>query len=263
MGIVCSSIGNRLGNQMCNIAAGLSYAEQQGKEFVITTPYSHNLNNSSYTEYKWILDKFKKIPIEETTNFAKIIEGSEQKIVDTSKYNNDENVIFVGTFQSDRYYDKNCIMGVFGNTDEDNERISKKYGDLTDFVSVSVRRGDYLNMGGTFITPSKEWYEKCYKKYFDGRKLLISGDDVEWCKKNITFGRNEVIYLEELDAVETLKIKQCCKRHIIPPSSYSWWSAYLSGDDSIVVAPNIWFSESSNINSENKFVENWIKEKLI
>ena len=69
--------------------------------------------------------------------------------------------------------------------------------------------------------------------------------------------------MEELDAVETLKIKQCCKRHIIPPSSYSWWSAYLSGDDSIVVAPNIWFSESSNINSENKFVENWIKEKLM
>lgn len=261
--MVCSSIGNRLGNQMCNIAAGLSFAKKYNKDFIITTPYRYNLNNSSYTEYKWILDKFKKIPIEETNGFKEIRENHKQDIIDVSKYSNDENVIFVGIFNSDKYYDKEYIRKIFGNTDEDRNRILKKYGDLKDFVCVSVRHGDFLALNHTFITPNKEWYEKCYNKYFKGCDLLVASDDIGWCKENITFGNGNTIYLDEPDAVETLKIKQCCKRHIIPPSTYSWWSAYLSGDDSTVIAPDIWFTKSSNIDSENKYLNNWIKEKLI
>lgn len=263
VGLVCSSIGNRLGNQMCNIAAGLSFAKKYGKDFVITTPYNHNLNNSSYTEYQWILDKFNKIPIEETAGFKEIVEGPRQDIIDTSNYSDCENVIFIGIFTSDIYYDREYVRKVFGNTEEDNERICKKYGDLEDFVSLSVRRGDYLRFNDTFISPSKEWYEMCYKKYFDGCDLLVTCDDIEWCKKNITFGTCETIFLEEQDAVETLKIKQCCKSHIIPPSTYSWWSAYLSGDDSIVVVPDLWYTKSSGIDSESKYLEHWIKEGLI
>ena len=57
-GMVVSSIGNRLGNQMCCIAAGLSFAKRHKKKFKITTPYKYNLNNSSYTEYEWINNKF-------------------------------------------------------------------------------------------------------------------------------------------------------------------------------------------------------------
>lgn len=53
------------------------------------------------------------------------------------------------------------------------------------------------------------------------------------------------------------------KKHIIPPSTYSWWPAYLSGDESTVIAPDIWFTERSGINSENKYLKHWIKEKLI
>lgn len=262
-GVVCSSIGNRLGNQMCVISAGLTFAKKYDKDFVITSPYHTNLNSPGYTEYNWITDRFKWVVFHETSDFIKIKEGKRQEIINTDKYSGCENVIFVGVFNSDKYYDREYVRKVFCNTDDDNQRISDKYGDLSGFVSLSVRRGDFLNYKSTFICPSKEWYEKCYKKYFDGRDLLITGDDLNWCRDNFDFGKGKMLFLEHEDAVETLKIKQICKNHIIPPSTYSWWSAYLSGDDSTVVVPDMWFTKSSGIDSEGKYLDNWIREKLI
>lgn len=262
MGIVCSSIGNRLGNQMGVISAGLSFAKKYNKKFVITSPYGHSLNSPSYTAYDWIEKRFEKIKNKDTECFCRIVENHHQDIINVDEYSEEENVIFVGIFNSDKYYDKEYVREIFGNTDEDKKRIVEKYGDLSNTVSLSVRRGDFLSLSSTFIVPNKEWYEKCYKKYFNGSDILVTGDDLDWCKENINFGTSNIIFLDEPDAVETLKIKQMCKKHIIPPSTYSWWSAYLSGDDSIVIAPDLWYTLSSDIDSEGRYVKSWIREKL-
>ena len=262
MGIVCSSIGNRLGNQMCAISAGLSFAKKYDKKFVITSPYDHNLNSPSYTTYDWIDKRFEKIKNEDTECFCKIVENHHQDIIDFDEYSEEENIKFIGVYHSDKYYDKDYVREIFGNTDEDKKRIYEKYGELSDTVSLSVRRGDYLSLSSTFISPTPEWYERCYKKYFDGSDILVTSDDIDWCKESIKFGTDNVMFLEEPDAVETLKIKQMCKKHIIPPSTYSWWSAYLSGDDSTVVTPSLWYTERSNIYNEGRYVDTWIKEKI-
>ena len=248
---------------MHNIAAGISFAKKYDKDFFFIKGVKNTKNSPAYTEYDWIVNKFKEYPKEITSDFVKIIEDREQTLIDIDKYSKCKNVVFIGIFQSPKYYDRNLVQSIFGNTEEDNKRIKEKYGNLSDYVSLSVRRTDFLNYSSTFITPSKEWYKKCYKKYFDGKLVMISGDDYNYCKNNLLpiFG-DKAFILKEDDAVETLKIKQCCKSHIIPPSTYSWWSAYLSGEDSTVVAPNIWYTKESGINSEEKYENNWIKENL-
>ena len=261
-GIVCSSIGNRLGNQMCCIACGISFAKKYNKKFVFCSKENVLYNSTSYTEYKWIVDRFERLPLSEINGFNAIYEDNAQNFINFDEFANEDKLILYGVFQNDKYYDRNLIQEIFGNTKEDNERIYKKYGDLSNYVSMSVRRGDYLNLQSIFIVPKKEWYERAYRKYFEGSDILVSGDDLKWCKGNLNFENVNVHFLEEKDPVETLKIKQCCKKHIIPPSTYSWWSAYLSGEDSTVVAPNLWYTRNSGIISENKYPDGWLKEEL-
>lgn len=40
---------------------------------------------------------------------------------------------------------------------------------------------------------TKEWYEKCYKKYFNGSDILVTGDDINWCKK--TYNTTKHIFM--------------------------------------------------------------------
>lgn len=263
-GIVCSSIGNRLGNQMSNIACGITLAKKLGKDFAYIRKEYGSLNSASYTEYKWIVDKFNRLPLEETSSFTKIQEAHSQKFIELDDYKDCENIVLNGIFHCDKYYDKELVLDTFGNTVDDKRRIKSKYGDLSSYVSLSVRRGDFLHCRNTFIVPSKEWYETCYGKYFNGSDVLVTSDDLKWCRDNIDFiPSGKVHFLTNCDAVETMKIKQCCKKHIVPPSTYSWWSAYLSGDDSFVVVPNIWYGKHSGISNEERYPNDWIRENLV
>lgn len=262
MGIVCSSLINRLGNQLSLIAAGMSFAKKYNHEFMVTSHVVNHPNPTVWKPYEFIYDKFKFLPIDVARSFTKIEDPYSQIVIDVDQYKDCENAMFTGYFQSAEYYDDELVRGVFGNTEEDNKRIKEKYGDLSDTVSVSVRRGDYLYLPSIFIVPDKKWYEKCYSEYFKGKDVLVSGDDLGWCKANLNFEGANVRFLDEPDDVETMRIKACCKNHIVPPSTYSWWSAYLSGDDAKVVLPDLWFNPTSGIDSKAKYCKGWIKERL-
>ena len=106
-----------------------------------------------------------------------------------------------------------------------------------------------------------EWFERCYHKHFEGKKVLICSDDIEWAKANFHI---DAEFLMNDDPVETLFIKACCKNHIISPSTYAWWSAFLAGDDATVIAPVPWIGKylQGRFNEEDKYVKGWIREHL-
>lgn len=41
---------------------------------------------------------------------------------------------------------------------------------------------------------TKEWYEKYYKKHFNGSDILVTGDDINWCKKK-TYNTTKHIFM--------------------------------------------------------------------
>ena len=48
-----------------------------------------------------------------------------------------------------------------------------------------------------------------------------------------------------------------CYHHIIANSSFSWWGAWLSQTEGIVIYPKIWFGEKGPDTSEDIPIGSW------
>ena len=262
MGKICVELSCRLGNQMFQLAAGNHISKKYGKELLLNEAFDGAVTNSNaYTRNESILRDYRimKLPELASENFIEIEEDRNQEFTDFSICEKFENVYLRGMCQCDRYFTYDEVYELFGATEKEKEKYIEKYGDISDYVCISVRRGDYVG-NPAFVSPSPRWYEHCYHKYFEGLKIIVASDDIEWCKQNITF--NNPIYIENETPEDTIKIKSLCKNHIIPPSTFSWWSAYLSKGK--VVITDEWFGPAfKRLNEENKYPKGWIKEKVI
>jgi hypothetical protein len=58
--------------------------------------------------------------------------------------------------------------------------------------------------------------------------VLISSDDIDWCKNNINIPN--AIYINDCtnDIIEILYYLSKCKHHIGSCSTFSWWCAWLN-----------------------------------
>ncbi|OTA61685.1 alpha-1,2-fucosyltransferase [Limosilactobacillus reuteri] len=128
-----------------------------------------------------------------------------------------------------------------------NKSLIKKI-DNSNSVCISVRRGDFFTNKNqsSYGVCSPEYYIKA-KKYFDEKKLnntlyFCFSDDIEWCKKNLRFTDNNVIFVsQDMPVYETLRLMSSCKHFILSNSTFSWWGQFLSKySDKIVVSPKRW-----------------------
>lgn len=109
------------------------------------------------------------------------------------------------------------------------------------YVSIHVRRGDYVNNAFYTALPCA-YYMKALEK-LNGQRVLVFSDDIAWCKREFT--GNEFEFSEGERDVDDLAIMAACDDHVIANSSFSWWAAYLGRNDQRrVVAPNLWFGEA-------------------
>lgn len=127
------------------------------------------------------------------------------------------------------------------------------------YVSIHVRRGDYV--GNDFYVDlfKNGYYERAMAEFPDD-KFMVFSDDISWCKRQSIFRNCE--FSTNCDEVEDMNKMMACKGHIIANSSYSWWAAYLSGKKTI--APKDWYTLSSPNDKETpiattKLPEQWMK----
>ena len=104
-----------------------------------------------------------------------------------------------------------------------------------------------------------------YKKSMDwlGSKnnYVIFSDDNQWCKQQPLFSSDNIKFAEDLtNGREELDLclMSLCDKHIIANSTFSWWGAYLSNQETIIV-PDKWFKGSnfSNNNTSDLYPKNW------
>ena len=107
-----------------------------------------------------------------------------------------------------------------------------------DMVSIHVRRTDYVNNSFYVDLMDTNYYERA-TDLFPGEKFLVFSDDIEWCKEQPIF--KDCVFSEKNDELTDLKLMAGCKAHIIANSSYSWWAAYISGNQTVV--PSKWFTD--------------------
>ncbi len=116
-------------------------------------------------------------------------------------------------------------------------------------VSIHVRRnhekslGDISENNNKKITNTIEYYQKSINvifREFDSPSFFIFSDNPEWARKNLSFISN-ANFIDSTDrpGFEDLYLMTRCHHHIIANSSFSWWGAWLSINESnqIVIAP--------------------------
>jgi hypothetical protein len=128
-----------------------------------------------------------------------------------------------------------------------------------DYVSIHVRRGDYVQHNGSFPPITVEYVIKSIQQieslFGNWPKVIFFSDDIQWCKHNFSpFGPVE-IYSEGRNELEDLSLMASCGHHIIANSSFSWWGAYLGHNPNrIVVSPSAkwgnWFGHTAGFKKE-------------
>jgi|SRR3990167_1195013 len=130
----------------------------------------------------------------------------------------------------------------------------------TDFVSLHVRRGDYIGNPYYVDLTKTDYYEKAIAEFPNEKFLVFCADrqqgsndqtDMEWCK-NVFKGGNFEFYQSESE-VNDWNAMASCKGHIIANSSFSFWAAYIGG--SKTVAPLKWFSDGRTIPLPEEFIK--------
>lgn len=118
----------------------------------------------------------------------------------------------------------------------------------TNSICISIRRGDFIennDVASFHNVCDKNYYIKAIrymKENIENPTFIFFSDDIERAKKNF----KDVNYFFERgdDPVwEKIRLMKLCKHFIISNSTFSWWSMFLSDNESkIVVSPKKWFN---------------------
>ena len=165
-----------------------------------------------------------------------------------------------GYFQSHKYFSNHREKILLDLNIKNLKTIVKqKYGDHSDYVSVHVRRGDYLHLSEYHYNLEIDYYKKAISKFDKDSKYLIFSNDIDWCKNNFHFLEN-VEFSNTEDDWEDIILMSTCRDNIIANSSFSWWGAWLNENkNKIVIAPKKWFGPKyAHKNTKDLLPEDWI-----
>lgn len=152
-------------------------------------------------------------------------------------------------------------------TDDFNKAMEKELRECNS-VGIHVRKGnDYMSRIWYQNTCPVDYYLKAIVKIrelVENPIFFVFTDNPQWVKEN--FAGIDYKLVEGNPAYGwgshfDMQLMSLCKHNIISNSTYSWWGAFLNGnDDKIVVCPEIWFNPDScdEYTSGRLLCNNWI-----
>ncbi|MBI5325182.1 MAG: alpha-1,2-fucosyltransferase [Ignavibacteriae bacterium] len=161
-----------------------------------------------------------------------------------------------GYWQSEKYFNK--IISVLRKEftyREPIEKINKEIADKIqscNSISIHIRRGDYISNKLTYLTHGVcgiEYYVNAINiisKKVEKPNFFVFSDEPEWAVENLktNYPINIINHNSQQNDFEDMRLLSLCKHHIIANSTFSWWGAWLSGNENkIVIAPKKWFNE--------------------
>lgn len=119
-----------------------------------------------------------------------------------------------------------------------------------EFVSIHVRRTDYLALSDIHLNLGTTYYEEAISNFSKEKSIfLIFSDDVEFIQKEPLFQNlvNKYIVTNQ-DDEHCFWLMSECHHNIIANSSYSWWASYInSNPNKLVVCPSKWFGPNGPV----------------
>lgn len=177
------------------------------------------------------------------------------------------NDINTGYFQSYKYFE--------GYEEQIRQAFNFKPTLLKDFVSIHVRRGDYVNLNEHHPTVTLEYIsEAIYKVRTVTKrrwKFIVFSDDIEWCKANFIKGvydeglsSHEFFYSENKTEQEDFLAMMSCQHNIVANSSFSVLAALLNPFRHLVVCPhenNYFGIKNKHLDVSTLYPDNWKRIK--
>lgn len=257
--IVAKNIG-RLGNNFFQIAAAIGVARRYG--------YQWGVDPSAGTgePYSSIHRCYPNLPKGDTYGGQRYHEhprgfcGVHGTNWDVCHYDYHEiphlgpNVVLTGFFQSLKYFEhvQDEVKSVFQQP---------KIEGYDEYVSIHVRRGDYVQYAGSFPPITPEYVEKAIE-HVPSKRFLVFSDDIAFCR-SVWGDRFE--YSEGRNEKEDLALMGSCGHHIIANSSFSWWGAYLGHNpNKVIVSPAQsgfnWFGPSAGVKNPKTLIpDGWVQ----
>lgn len=214
----------RLGNQMFQYASIKGIAANRNLDFMIS--------DSPYNRLQSVFDFSGTFA--QSENYSQLSEKDfyfDQNLFD----NCPDNTNLSGYFQSYKY---------FLNIEQEIKKdftFRKKREELDyEYVSIHVRRGDYVNLPDCHPLCSESYYYRAKKSFPSGTKFLLISDDPAWCLEQEIF--RDCKHVNTYTDIDDLFLMTRAVGNIIANSTFSWWGAYLNvNHNKTVVAPIKWF----------------------
>ena len=256
-----NNLGNlgRLGNQMFQYASLKGIARNRGLNFCIPHPEvvgqtDINVRQSDYNIYNTfqLSDVLYHI-----SNYQTLTESTfnfDQNLFD----NCPDNVNLLGYFQNENYFKsiESEIKKDF-TFSKDIQTLCKNIIGQTEYISLHIRRGDYVNNPNHPIQPMS-YYEESLKYFDSSVPVIVFSDDYRWCHKQKLFEDDRFLISENNATAVDLCLQSMCSYHIICNSSFSWWGSYLA-DSKKTIAPKLWFGgEISDKDTSCIYRKTWV-----
>jgi len=238
----------RLGNFMLEVATAYAYSIKHSMEYNINQ--NEDVNNYitrffPHLETKKILPSNHSVWKEPSHAYTEIPYF--------------ENVKILEYFQSEKYFKdyRSEILALF----------NLPYERINGWVSIHVRRGDYLIYHNSFPPVDERYLGTAMRLMARNgyKKFMVFSDGMDWCKQNLNsvkYPEYQFIYSEGKDEFEDMAKGSMCEHNIISNSTFSWWQGWLNQNpNKLVVSPskNNWFGKRVRLSTEDIIPENWVQ----
>jgi hypothetical protein len=177
-------------------------------------------------------------------------------------YRKGENLLLEGYFQSEKYFinNKDYIINLFKPTENIKQTILEKIPNINKFISIHVRRGDYLNLPDFHPIQPLDYYKSSVNMFGIENTYLIFSDGLDEIRDMFDFIPNKQFVTLGKDYLD-LYAMSMCEHNIICNSTFGWWGAYLNENkNKKIIAPRLWFGPSlGHLNTSDLIPNDWIK----
>ena len=161
-------------------------------------------------------------------------------------------VFISGYFQSEQYFDRDLVYGLFKPSDARVARLGEKYGEWLSrpgVTGISVRRGDYLRKAAWHPFVGERYFRDCLARLPDVKDFVVCSDGMEWCRRFFpkAFPGRRFLFVEGESVLDQLFVHTLCANNVVSNSSFSWWGAWLGeqrrrreGLRGVTLAPSMW-----------------------
>lgn len=234
-----------LGARLFQIASSFVFCQKNNKELVLCKEIKNKYSNLDY--FNTIFRKIKK---NKQNNPSILLIGQiNNRMLYEEIQNFDENTLFIGFTQSERYFInyRKEILDLFEIEPERLRRLLDIYPKINTKYFIHIRRGDYLDLY-LYNIDLKDYFRDCIK-YIENKdsnaEFIVFSDDLDYCKTIDFLNKKNIIFVCDinLDELDSLYLMTLCKGGIGSNSCFSWWGGYLNKtENKLVIYPSAWLN---------------------